>query len=143
MQSSMTALCLYGFLISECHRDQGGQLMEGTVASVAPQMARSKVLGRMGLQIPNSSSEEGKYGFRKSPSCILPAPWSPQGCFHIRVSHAHNTEHVQPQVCALRTRQAGPSPQALSAMGMGPSEIWRVRSLLPGRDADTQRDSHL
>lgn len=103
MQSSMTALCLYGFLISECHRDQGGQLIEGTVASVAPQMARSKVLDRMGLQIPNSSSEEGKYGFRKSPSCILPAPWSPQGCFHVRVSHAHNTEHVQPQVCALRT----------------------------------------
>jgi hypothetical protein len=59
VQSSMTGLCLYGFLISECHRDQGGQLMEGTVASeVAPQMARSKVLDRMGLQIPNPSSRK-------------------------------------------------------------------------------------
>lgn len=59
VQSSMTGLCLYGFLISECHRVQGGKIMEGTVASeVAPQMARSKVVGRMGLQIPNPSSRE-------------------------------------------------------------------------------------
>lgn len=50
MQSSMTGLYLYGFLISECHRDQAGQLTEGTITSeVAPRMARSKVLGRMGL----------------------------------------------------------------------------------------------
>lgn len=101
MQSSVTGLYLYGFLISECHRDQAGQLTEGTVASeVAPQMARSKVLGRMSLQIPNPSSEEGR-------------------------------NHLQ------HTRQARPSPQALPAMGMRPSETWKVRSLLPCRDVDT------
>lgn len=51
----MTGLYLYSFLISECHRDQAGQLTEGTIASeVAPQDGKEQSIGQNGLADPKS-----------------------------------------------------------------------------------------